>query len=119
MQKLVSAVFTDQFKHPFIHVRSEDISFYLKLVVVLNEWNEMIRYSSKALFHKEKKVVVCVWYVSKCLVCIDLIFQSLKGQESVAVSKQCWSHGYFSFCLVFIDFFHADFATAEHAEATV
>lgn len=78
MQKLVSAVFTDQFKRPFIHVRSEDISFYLKLVVVLNEWNETIIYSSKALFHKEKKseVVVCVWYVPKCLVCIDFIFQS-------------------------------------------
>lgn len=55
MQKLASAVLTDQFTHLFIHVRSEDISFYLRLVVVLNEWNEMIIFSSKAQFHKEIK----------------------------------------------------------------
>lgn len=85
MQKLVSAVFTDQFKRPFFHVRSEDISFYLKLVVVLNEWNEMIIYSSKALFHKEKKKRSG----SLCLVCPEMSSLHWLHFSVIERSREC------------------------------
>ena len=55
-RKLVSAVLTDQSHRSIVLSISSHrtFPFYLRIVVVLNEWNEMIIYfSGTTLFHKE------------------------------------------------------------------
>lgn len=107
-QKLVSAVLTDQLKQ-FYSCLVED--FYLKLVAVLNEWNDDIifKYNSVSQERKTESVFGLSRNVSFAL---TKFFNNRKVEEYVAeVSKQCWSRiyfvqfGVFYFCFVFLILF--------------